>query len=235
MDKDIFQIVERVKNAGNFSSDGEVAAALGMTKTALSNHKARHSIPYDSLSTYCDRSGFSLDWVLTGKGPQRRAAATASDVRYSTKELGGMVSEPRQDFLDYVFVPQVSGEISAGGGLIADNSIELKIAFRKEWIERRGDPRNMSLIRISGDSMEPTLQSGDLALVDHGRNYVDPQGGIYAISLDQTIMVKRLQVMHPSRRLKVISDNGRYESIETDPEKLRINGKVIWFGREIER
>ena len=93
----------------------------------------------------------------------------------------------------------------------------------------------MSMIRVRGDSMEPTLQSGDLALVDHGRNYVDPQGGIYAIAIDHTIMIKRLQVLHPSKTIRVISDNGRYEPIETDLDRLRINGKVIWFGREIER
>ena len=152
------------------------------------------------------------------------------------QELGhDIVAQRRADYRDYVFIPQVAGEISAGGGLVADNSIELKIAFRKDWIERRGNPRNMSLIRVSGDSMDPTLQSGDLALVDHSRNYVDPQGGIYAIAIEQMIMIKRIQVMHPSKRLKVISDNGRYEPIETDTGQLQINGKVIWFGREIER
>ncbi|MCK9420260.1 MAG: helix-turn-helix domain-containing protein [Nitrospirae bacterium] len=228
MKKDIFQIVESIKKEGEYSSDGEVAAAFDMTKTALSNHKARRTIPYEALSTFCDRSGFSLDWLLTGTGAVRRGG-------YDQGPVHSIVSENRADFGDYEFVSQVRGEISAGGGLIPDNAVELKIAFRKEWIKRRGDPNNMSLIRVSGDSMEPTLLSGDLALVDHGRNYVDPQGGIYAIALDQTIMIKRIQVMHPSMRLKVISDNNRYESIETNPDQLRINGKVIWFGREIER
>ena len=146
-----------------------------------------------------------------------------------------LAAERRADYRDYVFIPQVAGDLSAGGGLIADNTVELKIAFRKDWIERRGDPRNMSLFRVSGDSMEPTLQAGDLILVDHSRNYLDPQGGIYAIAIEQTIMIKRIQVMHPTKKIRVISDNARYEPIETDPEQLRINGQVIWFGREIER
>ena len=228
MNKDIFQIVERLQKEGKYNTEGDVAEALEMTKTALSNHKTRRSIPYEALSTFCDKSGISLDWLLTGTGSVRRGG-------YNQETSHAIISEGQSDFGDYEFVPQVSGAISAGGGLIPDNAVELKIAFRREWIQRRGDPKNMSLIRVSGDSMEPTLQSGDLALVDHGKNYVDPQGGIYAIAIDQTIMIKRLQVMHPSKGLKVISDNGRYEPIETDLEQLRINGKVIWFGREIER
>jgi phage repressor protein C with HTH and peptisase S24 domain len=52
----------------------------------------------------------------------------------------------------------------------------------------------MSLIRVDGDSTEPTLLSGDLILVDHGRNYLDPHGGLYAISIDHSLMIKRVQL-----------------------------------------
>ena len=69
----------------------------------------------------------------------------------------------------------------------------------------------------------------------HNRNFIDPQGGIYAISLDNTIMIKRLQVIYPGQTLKIISDNTRYEPLEAETEEIKINGKVIWFGREIER
>jgi len=136
---------------------------------------------------------------------------------------------------DFVYVPVVSGRISAGGGLIPDTSIELRLAFRRDWIQRHGDPRNMSLIRVSGDSMEPTLYSGDIVLVDHNRNYIDPQGGIYAIAMDDIIMIKRLQMIYPAMKIRVISDNPRYETFELEPDRVVINGKVIWFGREIER
>ncbi|MCR4287295.1 MAG: S24 family peptidase [Deltaproteobacteria bacterium] len=130
-------------------------------------------------------------------------------------------------------MPQVRGEISAGRGLTPDDTAELRLAFRKDWIERKGDPANMSLVRVSGDSMEPTLKSGDIVLVDHNRNYIDPQGGIYAVSIDDGIIIKRVQVLYPSGRFKVISDNSRYEPFEAEPERLKVNGRVVWFGREI--
>jgi phage repressor protein C with HTH and peptisase S24 domain len=138
-------------------------------------------------------------------------------------------------FAEFIYIPQVSGKISAGGGLVADNTIDMRIAFRREWIQRKGDALNMSIIRVQGDSMEPTLMSGDIVLVDHGRNYVDPHGGIYAIAPGDLIMIKRLQLIYPSAKLRIISDNSRYQPIEAEPEKVIINGKVIWFGWELER
>jgi phage repressor protein C with HTH and peptisase S24 domain len=91
------------------------------------------------------------------------------------------VTEPAAPYGVFIFISQVSGHISAGGGLIPDNMVEMRIAFRRDWIQRKGSPENMSLIRVAGDSMEPTLHSGDIVLIDHSRDYVDPHGGIYAI------------------------------------------------------
>jgi phage repressor protein C with HTH and peptisase S24 domain len=46
-------------------------------------------------------------------------------------------------------------------------------------------------------------------------------------------MIKRLQTLPAKGKIKVISDNKLYESYEMNPENLIINGKAIWFGREI--
>jgi phage repressor protein C with HTH and peptisase S24 domain len=81
--------------------------------------------------------------------------------------------------------------------------------------------------------MEPTLFSSDLVLVDHSRDYLAPEGGLYAVAVGQEIMVKRLQAVFPGKKIRIISDNPRYEPMEADPERININGKVIWFGREI--
>ncbi|MBC8283311.1 MAG: helix-turn-helix transcriptional regulator [Nitrospinae bacterium] len=133
---------------------------------------------------------------------------------------------------EYVFIPQVAGRISAGGGLEPDNTIELKMAFRKDWVERKGNPNDMSIIRVLGDSMEPTLQSGDLVLINHSRNYIDPQGGIYALAIDGQIMLKRVQLVPSKGHARIISDNPQYETEIVPLSQLVVNGKMIWFGRE---
>jgi hypothetical protein len=49
------------------------------------------------------------------------------------------------------------------------------------------------------------------------------------------IMIKRLQVNFLTNRIKIISDNPKYDAAEVEQEKILINGKVIGYGRELER
>lgn len=72
MEKNIFEIVDRIRSLKGLRTDAEVASALDMTTTALSNHKTRRSIPYEALSTFCDKEKVSLDWLLTGEGEIKR-------------------------------------------------------------------------------------------------------------------------------------------------------------------
>jgi phage repressor protein C with HTH and peptisase S24 domain len=195
--------------------------------------------------------GFNGEWLMAGKGEpfpgarekfpevcgpfgitEERQEQLYSYVKSATGQYGIQPDEAPDEF---VFINQVNGKISAGAGLSPDNTINMRLAFRKEWLKRKGDPLKMSLIKISGDSMEPTLLSGDLVLIDHSRTIVASHGGIYAISIDHEILIKRLQLLFQAGKILVISDNKQYPPQEIDTDKITINGKVIWYAREIER
>jgi len=159
-------------------------------------------------------------------------------------DLGYLIDNPKLFKIspDFVYIPLVEGKISAGKGLIPQNNIEDFLAFKKEWIQKKGDVSKMVLIRVSGDSMEPTLRNGDIVMVDTSKNYIDPQGGIYAIMVEDEIMIKRLKYVFQKKhekteeiekKIKVISDNSLYDSFELDIEDIVINGRVIWYGREL--
>jgi len=219
--RDVNTILDSIKVLKGIKKDRELARLLDVSPSTISNWRARNTIPYKELSLFCEREGLSISSVLSGKGPLRFA-----------KERKGTKDDAPEGF---VFIPQVSGEISAGAGLVPVDLVEMRIAFREDWIRKKGDPEKMSLIRVRGDSMEPTLLSGDIVLVDHGRNYFEPEGGLYALVLDHQIIVKRIQVLNTEKKIRIISDNPRYPTIEADPEEVEVNGKVIWFARELER
>lgn len=205
-------------------NDVALAKVLGTDKNTLARY--RH-LKGEVIEKLVSRYNFSPDWILKGEGePFPGARANYKDV----------CGPERSVFTDeFALIPQVVGLISAGGGRIPDNSSDYQCAFRRDWIKRKGgSPNNMSLIKVSGDSMEPTLRDGDLALVDHGRNNIASQGGIYAIALDDEIMVKRVQPIFPNKLL-VISDNKQYPAQEIAAENVRVNGKVIWYARDLER
>ena len=165
--------------------------------------------------------GVNPQWLLTGEGEM-----------FTQSSRGSSAADAAAENDKYIQVPLVSGKISAGRGLTPDNTIDIRLAFRKEWIRHHGNPENMSLIKVSGDSMEPSLLSGDIVLVDHSRNYIDPQGGIYAVEIDNAIIIKRLQAIYTTKKIRIISDNQRYEPLDVTPEQIHINGKVIWMGRD---
>ena len=185
----------------------------------------------DHLVLIVKKTGVSLNWLVAEDGPMYVPSTEYQNSQLSADEPKAYIAKSN----DFVFIPQM-GETSAGDGLIPDNTIEMRVAIRREWLQRKGNPGNMSLIRVSGDSMEPTLLSGDLVLVDHSRQYIDPQGGIYAIVIDKKIMVKRVQILYHKQLLKIISDNtSKYQPIEIEADQVIINGKAIWYGRELER
>ena len=91
----------------------------------------------------------------------------------------------------------------------------------------------MVLMDIFGNSMEPELKDGDTVLIDQSRTDIIA-GAVYAVGIDDTIMVKRIE-KHP-KRLVLLSDNTRYASINLERgemDSVRVIGKVIWACREL--
>ena len=228
--ENILDIIDRIKKLKGVSKDAEVAAFLDITKENLYNYKARNRVPIHAVKEFCLRENLSLEYVLYGTG---NPYLTRPDKHGKVDSAVGL-SAAFEAELEFVSIPQVSGRISAGASLAPENDVDVRVAFRKAWIMKKGSPDKMSLIKVKGDSMEPTLLSGDMILVDHSKNFIDPQGGIYAIVIDDMIMLKRLQVLGQGR-IRVVSDNPRYESIEVHADALAINGKVLWYCRDLER
>ena len=229
------KIIKADKDLDKGINDVELAKILGTNKDTLADYRRQKGLlKGEVIDRLVSHYYFNPLWLFQGLGePFPGARDKYPEICGPEDETVAIQEDEAKG--DFIYVPQVSGKISTGGGLVPENSIEMRIAVRRSWIVKKGDPKNMGLIKVSGDSMEPTLQSGDLVLVDHGRNYLDPQGGIYAIAIDDTIMIKRVQTDYPTRKIKIISDNGKYSPMEADIDQVKINGKVIWFGREIER
>ena len=88
---------------------------------------------------------------------------------------------------------------------------------------------SLSVVRVMGDSMEPTLSDGDDVLVDasdHGSRLRD---GIYVMRIDDTLVVKRIALRPDSPFITIASDNPTYPTWEVP---LRFFGRnFITFGK----
>jgi phage repressor protein C with HTH and peptisase S24 domain len=112
-----------------------------------------------------------------------------------------------------------------------------RIAFREEWIRSvtRAPLEQLGVITVDGDSMEPTLRTGDTVLVDFGQNQPGDKDGIYVIRTGNGLQVKRLQVeLGRPVRLSVLSDNPAYQPQRNlSAEDIQVIGRVIWLGRQV--
>jgi phage repressor protein C with HTH and peptisase S24 domain len=64
-------------------------------------------------------------------------------------------------------------------------------------------------------------------------NAIGAGGGIFAINWNKMILVKRLQMNPQTEEIIIKSDNPNYDSIVVKPDEIEIEGKVIWYGREM--
>jgi len=144
------------------------------------------------------------------------------------EEVGG-----RRDSLK--LVPKLAVGASAGAGALADGeALAGKVGFDEQWLRKLGvEPRNVSLIRVDGDSMQPALNDGDDIMVDKGAALKPLRDGIHVIRIDGVLMVKRL-ARAPGGRLSVLSDNPAYPSWpDRDPAEVQVVGRVVWVGRRL--
>lgn len=84
-------------------------------------------------------------------------------------------------------------------------------------------------IRVSGDSMAPTLKDGDYILADISQSAFTTDG-LYLISLSNNLSVKRLQQVNDTEFL-VLSDNTNYKSVTIDLKDIAIAGKIVYVLR----
>ena len=87
-------------------------------------------------------------------------------------------------------------------------------------------PENIKLIRVKGDSMNPTLKDGDWVMVDITRKAPDSDG-LFLLLLANGLAVKRVQC-GLGQNITVISDNPIYAPIPATLEEVPIVGKVIY-------
>jgi phage repressor protein C with HTH and peptisase S24 domain len=126
---------------------------------------------------------------------------------------------------------------SAGSGAIPNEETgKPYFAFEENWLKRltASPAGRLSIIRVEGDSMAPTLSAGDDILVDLADATDRLRDGIYVLRADDALVVKRLALHPAGRRVTVQSDNPAYPDWpDCGIDELQCIGRVIWAGRRI--
>ncbi|MCC4254302.1 S24 family peptidase [Sphingobium naphthae] len=135
-----------------------------------------------------------------------------------------------------VSVPRLALGASAGGGTLDEDERAAGVmAFDARWLRHLGvRPQRVSIIRVDGESMAPTLSDGDDIMVDHDDDADRLRDGVYVLRLDGVLMVKRVALGPRRGRFSVLSDNPHYPDwADIDPVLVDIVGRVVWTGRRL--
>lgn len=134
-------------------------------------------------------------------------------------------------------VPVLDVEASAGHGALAElESKSSQFGFEEAWLRKLtpNKPGNLSIIRVLGESMEPTLHDGDDVMVDLADGMSWLRNGIYVLRMDDTLSVKRIRVEPQSKRISVVSDNPAYPCLEgLERRAVNVVGRVLWVGHKL--
>ena len=151
--------------------------------------------------------------------------------------LGGPEVDPGLGIGALVPIGRVVARVSAGPGAVPeDERTRPTFAFEPKWLRAltATSAARLSMVKVEGDSMAPTLDDGNDILVDLEDGADRLRDGIYVLRAEDMLLVKRL-ALHPfGRRVTVQSDNPAYPDWpDRGLEEFDVIGRVIWAGGRV--
>jgi len=140
--------------------------------------------------------------------------------------------DPAHDYVAVQVLPTFAG---AGGGGTGDGDAATTLIRRDLVVhELRAKPEDLLLIEVRGDSMEPTFQNGDQLLIDR-RDTNPRQPGPFALWYSDGYVVKNVEIIRSTGKLRIFSANSAYSPDEVDPREddIQIMGRPVWFARRL--
>lgn len=182
----------------------------GIPTTTLHGYKKGTSEPKASvLVAIAESIGVDPGWLLTGRDSSN----------------------------DEALVPMYDLKLGAGTGPFFERArLVNHIPFLKTYLKSRTgrtDGKDLAIFEATGDSMSPTIDDGDIFMVD--LNNKNQRDGVFAFVYENEARVKRLQFGFQG--VKVISDNTELyppETLTADAmNKIQIIGRAIWHSGKL--
>jgi phage repressor protein C with HTH and peptisase S24 domain len=201
---------------------------LKRTGLSLAELSRRSGVSYDALNKVKIRDNASTS------AENAAAVARVLGVDWDSAEVITSVATSEDAASDLVPVYDVAA--SAGHGLINDyEPIAFSMAFPPDYLRfiTKSDPRNLQIISVKGDSMQPTLHDDDLVMLDRSKTSLN-YDGLFVLLYGDALHVKRVSRSSTPGRILVISDNRSiYPPQEHAANDVTVIGKVIWYGRKV--
>jgi phage repressor protein C with HTH and peptisase S24 domain len=187
--------------------DKDVAEALGINQLTLATMKNRAKIPYKEILEFCAKRKISINWLLFDQVVESLQAETDKFARIH--------------YFKDIYA-------SAGGGALNEEEAGEMLYLDEELVTKLGGLgaiKHVQAINVLGDSMEPTLYSGDVVFVNREHRNAH-KAGIYIVSTPAGLFIKRLH-LKANGMVALVSDNESYAPEVMNAMDVEVIGKVI--------
>ena len=205
------EMLDSIKSHLSISKNADFARFLGISSQAVSNWYTRNTFDAELLYTKCDF--INPAWLLTGKGSMLKddlnGIKTIDEANSSTLSTTSMNPSVGTPYYDVDFI----------GGF--DEVFNSQVNIPATNIVIRGFEKASLWCNVTGHSMEPKINHGDIIAL-HQCTLNDIQyGEIYAVVLDTIRTIKILRRSPNPDKLRFIPINTNdYDEQEFDKSRI---------------
>lgn len=226
--------VVRLSIGGSQKAFGE---RFGIAQQTYANYETGKVAVPDAFKQQLADIGINIHWLVTGNGPMYLDSdLTVEDgdrQGYSSVPVRtGSIINPNGRIVTIeigqgeILVPILCQRLSAGPGQdwFPADFTEKRLPLLSRFI-RPYNKEDVFAVEVRDDSMTGIqLFDGDIAFFVRGETDGD---GIYVISVDGEVYIKRVEMDPFEKMLTIRSENERYQPKLVDPDRVIIMGKVI--------
>jgi repressor LexA len=186
-------IISRLKSALKIESDKELSDNLGVKPNVISNWKKRGSIDYKLLFAVCESNGISIDSIVGLK----------------STDSSQIVNEPEGEYgIPLIPLDAAAGFSSGDDKAILHSDVDF---YSVPEFNKKAD----YLIRVSGSSMYPKYNSGDIvACKKLPLDTFFQWNKVYILDTIQGPLMKRVKRAQDKDFITLVSDNEKYDPFD---------------------
>ncbi|NHN83864.1 peptidase [Acetobacter musti] len=194
--------------------NSRVAARANIPLGTLNNYIAGREMRVGPMIALADACDVSLDWLATGREKMDGNAVTATAMTSVAEEMRS--------------IRYFHAEPQAGVGSMVDQWEGCEFVFFSDYFLRSVIGvwnNNVFMVRVSGDSMRPSIENGDTIFVDPTLETL--REDVYVMTMQDMFIVKRLLIRSPES-FTISSDNSAFRSFDVP------SSSVAWAGSGVD-
>lgn len=209
-------------------SQNELAVAAGVSQSTVGNIEAGLREGRFTMPKLAKALGVSLEWLADGEGDMLPGETPSFSRAIVAEEEAPHYVDAR------IQVPVLAnaGSMGKGNEQLAEDVPIGTITLSPEWLKKRVQPTSPQALRFIhglGDSMSPTFEDGDILLVDTGARDARSIDGVYVLSANHRIYIKRVR-QRLDGTVEVTSDNPNVKTVDilNGDHGIEVLGRVVW-------